>query len=135
MTAAELKRAQKSFKESEKYSRDNYNVIVKWKHILSEGKRDYENCVGMPFLLYSAGDGKLFGCGMFFDKKYWDEWLIGDLTKNSFEEILYSKRYKEIVEKHRKIDCKSFCYSECRTNSINSYIWKVEHPPEHKNFV
>jgi len=122
-------------KDAESVSSGNYDVIVKWKNISSCGVKDYDNCMGMPFLLYSSGDGKLFGCGMFFDKKWWDEWLIGDLTKNTFKEIIHSDRYKKIVNKHANIDCHSFCYSECRTNSINSYVWKLLHPPKHKNFV
>lgn len=122
-------------KDAEKVSTDNYDVIVKWRNIGSCGKKDYDHCMGFPFILYSAGDGKLFGCGMFFDEKYWDEWLIGDLTKQSFRDIINSDRYREILNKHANIDCHSFCYSECRTNSVNSYIWSILHPPEHKNFV
>lgn len=122
-------------KEAEKESTDKYNVVVKWSHILSEGKFTFDNCVGMPFILYSSGEGKLFGCGMFFDKKYWKDYLLGDLTKQSLKEIINSDRYLEVYNRHQQIDCHSFCYNSCRTNRVNDYVWKLLHPPQHINFI
>lgn len=121
--------------EAENESTHNYDVIVKWKHITDKGNFDFDHCVGMPFVLYSSGDGKLFGCGMFFDEKYWDEWMLGDLTKQSFEEILHSDRYTKVMMKHKRIDCHNFCYNSCRTNAVNKYVWNLINPPPHKNFV
>ena len=54
-------------KEAEAEQTDKYQVIVKWKKISDKGKRNYNQCLGVPFLLYSSGDGKLYPCGMFFD--------------------------------------------------------------------
>ena len=39
-------------KESESYSNKDYKVIAKWDKIMNEGKRDYDQCLGAPFLLY-----------------------------------------------------------------------------------
>ena len=121
-------------KEAETYGDENYNVIVKWHKITNEGKRCYDSCLGVPFLLYSSGDGKLYPCGMFFDHKS-DEYVMGDLLKQSFKEILESDRYWEVVEKVKQIDVHKYCYSNCRTNSMNEFLWKVKHPPRHINFV
>lgn len=121
--------------KAEAESSGDYSVIAKWKKITGKGKRDYDHCLGPPFLLYSSGDGKLFPCGMFFEEKWWEEYLMGDLIKQSFKEILESDRYWEVVEKCKKIDCHKFCYSGCRTDAINSYLWKLKHPPKHVNFV
>jgi MoaA/NifB/PqqE/SkfB family radical SAM enzyme len=121
--------------EAELESTDKYNVIVKWGHIQTGYNFTFDHCVGMPFVLYSSGEGKLFGCGMFFDRKYWDDFLLGDLTKESFIDIINSKRYEEVYERHKKIDCKTFCYNSCRTNKVNEYIWNLTHRPPHVNFV
>jgi len=121
--------------EAEAQSEGKYNVIAKWSHIMGEGKREYDHCMGVPFLLYTSGDGKVFGCGMFFEKEWWDKFLIGDLMKDSLTDILHSDRYKEVIKRHANIDCHKFCYSDCRTHSINEYVWKLLHPPEHKNFI
>ena len=66
--------------EAETHSADGYNVIVKWKTILSHGHREYDNCLRAPFLLYSSGDGKIFPCGMWFDHRS-DEFMLGDLVE------------------------------------------------------
>ncbi|MBF0143362.1 MAG: radical SAM protein [Magnetococcales bacterium] len=121
-------------REAEACSRPDYNVIVKWHNIGNLGQRDYDSCLGAPFLLYSSGDGKLYPCGIFFDKQE-DEYRMGDLTVDSFAAILASERYWEVVEKVKRVDVHSACYSNCRTHAINHYLWQVAHPPEHVNFI
>ncbi len=121
-------------KEAECESYKDYNVIIKWEKITNKGLRNYDQCLGAPFLLYSSGDGKLYPCGMFFDYKQ-NEYLMGDLVKQSFKEIVESDRYREVVEKVKKIDVHKECYSNCRTHCINGFLWRLKHPPMHVNFV
>jgi len=130
-------------KEAEAQSNENYDVIVKWKKITDKGKRNYGKCLGVPFLLYSSGDGKLYPCGMFFNIQE-EEYRMGDLVKQSFKEILESDRYWDVVEKVKKLDVRQ-CYSGCRTDAINGFLWGLKHgnifkepegePPMHINFV
>ena len=120
-------------RKAESFGSENYNVIIKWKMIENKGNRNYTQCLGVPFLLYSSGDGKLYPCGMFFDFKE-EEYRMGDLVKHSFKEIFESERYWKIVEKVRKINVEK-CYSNCRTHYINEFLWQLKHPPEHVNFV
>ncbi|MFC1520866.1 radical SAM protein [Elusimicrobiota bacterium] len=120
-------------KEAEGVTRNGYNVIAKWNKITGKGRRDYANCLGVPFLLYSSGNGRLYPCGMFFDIKE-KEYRMGDLTKQTFKEILESKRYWDVVKKVAKLDVRK-CYSGCRTDAINDFVWKIKHPPEHVNFA
>jgi len=119
--------------EAEAVSTKNYNVIVKWEHITNRGKRNYSHCLGVPFLLYSSGDGRVYPCGMFFNYKE-KEYRMGDLTKQSFKEILKSDRYWEVVEKVKRLDVRK-CYANCRTHAINEFLWKLRHPPGHVNFI
>ncbi len=123
----------KVLKEAESISSENYDVIVKWNKI-TDTKQDYGRCLGVPFLLYSSGDGKLFPCGMFFNEEYWDAFLMGDLTKQSFGEIIKSKRYWEVVKRVENMGTAK-CYTGCRTNAINSFLWKLKHKPKHVNFI
>jgi radical SAM protein with 4Fe4S-binding SPASM domain len=120
-------------KEAEAESSKDYNVIAKWRKITDKGERRYDRCLGAPFLLYSSGDGRLYPCGMFFDIQE-EEYRMGDLVKQSFKEILNSKRYLEVIEKVKKLDVHR-CYAGCRTDSINEFLWQLKHPPEHVNFV
>jgi len=118
---------------AEDVGRDDYNVIIKWKKVMNEGARNYSQCLGPPFLLHSSGDGKLYPCGMFFDYKE-QEYCMGDLTTQSFKEIIESDRYRKVIEKVKTIDV-SQCYSNCRVHTINEFVWKIIHPPEHVNFI
>lgn len=119
--------------EAESIGNESYKVIVKWNKISNKGERNYNNCFGVPFLLYSSGDGKLYPCGAMFGN---EEWILGDLIKSSFTEIINSDRYWNIVNKvAKKIDVKKQCYSNCRTHNINEFLWKLKHPPEHINFI
>lgn len=120
-------------KEAEAVGTDNYDVIIKWGHVTNEGKRNYCVCYGTPFLLYSSGDGGIYPCGMFFDYKS-DEYIMGDITKQSFYDIVHSERYWEVVEKVKQIDV-SQCYSNCKTHAINDFLYTLKNPPEHVNFV
>ncbi len=122
-----------TLKEAEAQTKCNYNVIVKWGMIGNKGKRDYDRCFGVPFVLYSSGDGNLFPCGAFFDDRT-DEFMMGDLTKQSFREIWESDRYWQIVNKVSHLDVHK-CYSNCRTHFVNDYLWRLKHPPEHVNFI
>lgn len=123
-------------KEVERVSSGNYNVIIKWRKIGNEGRRNYAQCLGVPFLLYSSGDGKLYPCGMCFDSERGleEEYRMGDLVKQSFKEIIASERYWQIVDKVARLDVNK-CYSNCRTHAINEFLWLLKHPPEHVNFA
>jgi MoaA/NifB/PqqE/SkfB family radical SAM enzyme len=120
---------------AEEYGNDAYKVIIKWAKISNEGHRNYDNCLGVPFLLYSSGDGKMFPCGMFFDKRS-DEFLMGDMTKQSFKEIWESDRYWDVVKRVENVmEVHSECYANCRTHEINEFLWKIKDVPPHVNFA
>jgi len=120
--------------EAESFSNSSYNVIVKWNKITNEGKRGYNSCLGVPFLGYSSGDGKLYPCGMFFNHRS-EEFMMGDFIKQSFKEIIESDRYWDVVKRVSEINVHETCYANCRTNEINEFLWKIKNPPSHVNFV
>jgi|ETNmetMinimDraft_11_1059920.scaffolds.fasta_scaffold12229_2 MoaA/NifB/PqqE/SkfB family radical SAM enzyme len=144
-------------KEAESYSNENLKVIVKWDKITNEGKREYNQCLGAPFLLYGEGTGLMYSCGMFFSgAKYEKDFLMGDLNKQTFKEIIESDRYWNVVDKVKnEIDVHKECYANCRTHSCNNFLWDVKDgpvdnsirqkhggsyvksgtPPPHKNFI
>lgn len=124
-----------TLKEAEALSSGDYQVIIKWGKIMNEGHRDYDLCLGAPFLLYSSGDGRLYSCGMWFNTRE-EEFRMGDMTQMTFKQILESDRYWEIARKQAScVDVHKECYANCRTHMINDFLWKLQHPPEHVNFV
>ena len=89
------------FKEAEKYSNKNYSVSVKWKKILNGGWKDYKTLFGTEFLINISGTGNVFPCCHWFDYRK-DEFLMGNITKNSLKDIVYSDEYNEIQKKIQK---------------------------------
>ena len=99
----------------------------------------------------------MYSCGMFFSgAKYEKDFLMGDLNKQTFKEIIESDRYWNIVDKVKnEIDVHKECYANCRTHSCNNFLWdakgksidagiKKKHggsyiqngtTPPHKNFI
>jgi hypothetical protein len=123
-------------KEAETVTTGDYNVIVKWEKIQNNGKRDYDQCLGAPFLLYSSGDGKIYSCGDFFEGENEEKYRLGDLVETSFKDILNSDRYWNIIDKvYNCVDVHKDCYTNCRTHSINGFLWQNKDAPEHVNFV
>lgn len=120
--------------EAEAVGNVDYRVIVKWNKVTNKGERSYGRCLGAPFLLYSSGDGRLYPCGIFFNNRE-EEFRLGDLTKNSLKEILESDRYTEVMRRVGDIEVKRDCYSNCRTDAINGFLWELAHPPQHLNFI
>ncbi|MBI3793704.1 MAG: radical SAM protein [Nitrospinae bacterium] len=120
--------------DAEKQTTDNYQVTVKWNKVQNKGVRTYDQCLGVPFLLYSSGNGRLYPCGDFFEN-HEEEYRMGDLVEKSFKEIFESERYWEVVEKVKLIDVHKDCYTNCRTHAINEFLWALTHPPDHVNFV
>lgn len=139
------------FKEAEKYSNKNYSVSVKWKKILNGGWKDYKTCFGTEFLINISGTGNVFPCCHWFDYRK-DEFLMGNITKNSLKDIVYSDRYNEIQKKIQKdVNVNKDCASNCRQHHMNrflshegktdankleeKYSETISKKPNHMNFV
>ena len=122
------------FQEAEKYSDENYKVIVKWSKIQNLGKKDYKTCYGTQFILGISGSGNVFPCGHFFNIRQ-DEFLMGNIIKTSFKEIIKSERYWEVQKRIQKVDVNNECESNCRQHYINEFLYKLKNPPKHINFI
>lgn len=128
-------------KKAESLSRPGYVVQAKWDKInaagetpiYSHGFRKYDVCYGTPFLSQISGNGKVYPCGPFFNK---DRFLIGDLHKDSFYDLVMGDRYwavhKDIAE---SVNVHKDCCIGCRHDYINTLLWELKNPPEHVNFI
>ena len=118
---------------AEAQTEGDYNAIVKWSKIQNNGKRNYDQCLGAPFLLYSSGDGKLYSCGDFFEGEKEESYRLGDLVKHSLKEIIESEHYGNVISKvYSCINVHKECYTNCRTHSINDFLWEHKDVPENE---
>lgn len=136
-----------TLKEAEALSTDDYLVKAKWSKILSEGKREYQQCYGPPFILQLSGSGLVAPCGMLFNDEY-KKYHIGNIAEKSFKEIWQSERYWEVMNLigSDKFNAQTMCGTLCLQHKVNEfldglkkekqYLQKQDSPePPHKNFI
>ncbi len=137
----DYKRAEATLKEAEKRSNEDYIVKVKWNKIdiLKEtdvyrgGFRKYDICYGTPFLGQISGNGKVYPCGPFFEKR---RFLMGDINKESYYDIVNSDRYWKVQQDiMENVDVHCDCTVGCRQDYINKFLWDLKNQPQHVNFV
>jgi MoaA/NifB/PqqE/SkfB family radical SAM enzyme len=134
-------------KEAESFSTEEYLVKAKWSKILSEGKRNYSQCFGPPFIMQLSGSGLVAPCGMLFNSTY-SKYHIGNICDMSFKEIWKSDRYREVLDfiASDKFNAQSMCGSLCLQHKVNEYLWDLKNgnikltdpkgpPPQHINFI
>ena len=119
--------------KAEGYSDDNFKVVARRESFEDYGKRKYWHCYGTSFIsvLNSAGD--IASCLPYWEK---EEFVFGNIYKNSFKEIWYGEKRKEIK---KRLECKldvSACPPNCRPNAINEFLWEIKSPSvKHLNFI
>ena len=132
---------EKELKQAETFSNDSYVVQVKWNKIMAAGESDlykngyrkYDVCYGTPFLLQISGNGKIYPCGPFFNK---ERFYIGDLHEDSFYDLVMGDRYWEVHQDVvDSVDVHKDCAIGCRQDYINKFLWDLENPPQHVNFI
>ncbi len=113
-------------------STDKFNVVYS-KHkydMMGEENygRNYDKCYGHQFATVISADGKMYVC---CHTRGNEKYCIGDLRKNTFNEIWNSKIKKEVTE---NIDFED-CIPLCRDNTFNQILWNIKQPREHINFL
>jgi len=115
-----------------KESKDGYKVLYsKHKYDMMEEEnygRNYKRCFGHQFATVIGADARMYVC---CHMRGYDKYCIGDLKKNTFEEIWNSEKRKKVVE---NIDFRD-CVPLCRDNTFNQILWNIKEPREHSNFL
>lgn len=118
--------------EAEAMSTDSFKSIIRWNTFADDGDKEYERCLGLPFIVQIASDSKAYTCCPFFGR---EEFAYGDLTQKSLPEIWYSEEAVALRRKiARELDLGQ-CMTYCRHHQINKQLWSLANPPEHLNFI
>ena len=121
-------------KSQKLFNNENYFVVTsehKYDMIMNITiERNYSLCHGESFSSVIAADKKMYVCcHMRGNKKY----AIGDLTKNTIEEIWNSNQRKSALN---NIDVNSFeCPPLCRHDNTNRFLHELTMVPSHKNYI
>ena len=120
------------FKEAESYATNNFSVIIK-RTKMNNKTRSYNACYGCRFLPQIDGAGDVYPCGNWFGSK---DFHMGNINQQSFKDIVFSKRYEEVQKKvSEQVNVHKQCGIGCRQNEINEYLWNLNNPPQHINFI
>lgn len=120
-------------KKAEGLSDTSFKVIIRWNTFSDKGIRDYDHCLGIPFIAQIAADGGVYACCPFFGNS---RFLFGNLNEHSFEEILRSQRRKDVLKDILEhVDVHKECMTYCRHHQINRFLWRLINPPKHINFI
>lgn len=110
-------------KKAEALSDEKYKVIVKWNTMMTNGRRQYNRCYGTRFLPQLSGNGELYTCGPMFRQK---EYLLGDITKQRFKDIVFSEQWEKGHRLAESIDVHTVCSTSCRQNALNRDLWELK---------
>ncbi len=97
-----------------------------------ECKRDYKQCLALPFMVYIDAKGNLWPCIVFMGK---EDFAYGNLNHESFVQIWEGERRKKIVDYFMHMDLEKNCRELCRLDEMNKYLDELTHPGEHVNFI
>ncbi len=106
----------------EKYEDDNFKIVAsyqKYKEMENVANRGYDKCHGMFFSTVISADFKVWACLHFRQSK---KHLIGELDKESLEDIWRGSRMREV---YNSINC-SECPILCRNDSFNKTLDKLQ---------
>lgn len=104
------------------------HAMKKW----DESKKNYNQCLALPFWSYIDSDGKVWGCSVYLGD---ERFIYGSIYENTFQEIWEGEqRRKSLAWVEKKLDA-SRCRVNCRMDEINRYLWNLKNSPHHINFI
>jgi len=110
-------------KKAEKFSDEDYKVVIKWSKIKDEGVRKYQRCFGAPFMIQISGSGLVAPCGMLFNEKY-KKFHIGNIVNQRFKDIWSSDHYWEVMNylASPEFNAQKMCGSLCLQHKVNEAL-------------
>ncbi len=103
-------------------------TMKKW----DEAGRPYKRCLALPFWSYIDAGGGVWGCSIYLED---ERFLYGNITEETFESIWTGEKRRASLEWVRNELDVCDCRVNCRMDAINRYLWELQHPPAHVNFI
>lgn len=105
------------------YSKHKYDSVTN-----GEMTKPYGKCYGHHFATVIAADKKMYLCCHF---RGVEKYCLGDLNKNTLEEIWGLDKRRQVYE---NIDMRD-CVLLCRCNTFNAILWNIKQEKVHPNFI
>ena len=118
------------------YDSEDFLVSIRWDVFEGENKesfpKEFEKCFGIEFETMIDSDACVYPCLHFWGA---DDYKIGDLRENTFEEIWKSDRKRKVFQKLWTEHDLSRCRQICKQSYINKTLWEMKDEPLHVNFL
>lgn len=118
----------------EALSTDTFQVIFRKQAFDNhqQGETRYRHCFSIPFFwTHIMANHDVYACSShIMDPKF----LLGNLTEASFHDIWEGEKRKQLFHTMKSFDV-SECRMNCRMTFINDYLWELNHPKPHVNFI
>ena len=95
-------------------------------------RRDYTQCLALPFMVYIDAKGNLWPCIVFMGK---EEWKYGNLYEESFTQIWEGRQRRDLMRRFAEMDLEKNCRELCRLDEMNKYLTELKNPGAHVNFI
>ncbi len=120
--------------EMNSYSTDTFQVIVRTETMQKwdNKEKDYNICQALPFWSYIDSTGNVWGCSVYLED---DRFFYGNIYEKTFQEIWESKKRLKSLQMVKDCINPEDCRVNCRMDKINSFLWRLKHPPQHVNFI
>jgi len=126
---------ERMFRIIESLGTDRFEVIVRRKTMenLNDKERGYEKCYSTPyFWAYIMATGDVYGCSAYLED---ERFRFGNINTESFSSIWVGSRRRKCIDFVGNELCIDECRKNCRMDKVNRYLWDIEHPDEHENFI
>ena len=77
-------------------------------------------------------NGEVYGCSSFLEN---EKFCYGNINEKSFQDVWEGDKRKESYEFIRNKMNAQNCRENCRMDEINRYLWELDHPGAHVNFI
>jgi cyclic pyranopterin phosphate synthase len=98
-----------------------------------EWARPYKRCLSLPFFAEIVANGEVYACGPHLGEK---DFCYGSIYDTDFK-TMWSKAGRAGVQGHvdsiENLD--HVCMPNCRLDQVNRFLWDLQQPPDHVNFI
>ncbi len=121
------------YRQLEEMSSEQFTLTIRTKanEAVSEEKKPYGKCLGLPFFACLEASGDIYPCHSYMGLQ---EFSYGNIIDSSFKEVWCGAKRKKITEVLSGM-IESKCRKACRLDQVNRYLWQLTKRPEHVNFI